>query len=454
MAWQIPFENTGTPIDLTTTDSLYVGEDIYVAAIVRGTGSDHTVVVDGTVAAGGEPVIILGNAGETGNTIHIGESGKVVSLGLAATPIAAIGILGNSGNLVNEGEIVATVNRGAGVGFAGGDATSVLTMTNSGTITTGSIGVLNGAAGGTFTLRNSGSIIAGEGAITEPAVGTLNFGAFVSVGTVGSQIVESLTKDTIINSGKMVGDIWLGGGDDLYDGRLGTVVAGEVRGEGGNDRIYTGAGNDTLLGGDGNDTLMGGAGADYLSGGAGIDRAAYTTAKAGLTVSLANSTLNTGDAKGDTFNSIENLTGSDFSDNLFGTNGINVISGGAGNDVIKGYNGNDTLAGGAGKDVFIFSSALNAASNVDTITDFIFADDTVQLDNAVFTALTTLGTLAAAAFRANTTGLAQDASDRIIYETDTGELYYDFNGNAAGGGVLFAKLDPGLGITNADFVVI
>ena len=57
-------------------------------------------------------------------------------------------------------------------------------------------------------------------------------------------------------------------------------------------------------------------------------------------------------------------------------------------------------------------------------------------------------------FRSNATGLAQDADDRIIYETDTGELYYDFNGNVAGGGVEFATLATTLGLTNADFVVI
>ena len=54
----------------------------------------------------------------------------------------------------------------------------------------------------------------------------------------------------------------------------------------------------------------------------------------------------------------------------------------------------------------------------------------------------------------NTTGLAQDASDRLIYESDTGELYYDSNGNAAGGSVLIAVLNPNLLLTNLDFTVI
>ena len=62
--------------------------------------------------------------------------------------------------------------------------------------------------------------------------------------------------------------------------------------------------------------------------------------------------------------------------------------------------------------------------------------------------------LTAAQFAANASGTAQDASDRIIYETDTGRLIYDSNGNVAGGDVHFATLDAGLAISNADFSVV
>ena len=57
-------------------------------------------------------------------------------------------------------------------------------------------------------------------------------------------------------------------------------------------------------------------------------------------------------------------------------------------------------------------------------------------------------------FWKSTTGTAHDSSDRIIYETDTGWLNYDSNGNAAGGGVHIAKLAPNLALTSADFIVI
>lgn len=73
---------------------------------------------------------------------------------------------------------------------------------------------------------------------------------------------------------------------------------------------------------------------------------------------------------------------------------------------------------------------------------------------AIFAALTPTGTLAAGAFWSNTTGLAHDADDRIIYNTVTGQLLYDANGTGAGGGILFATLtSKPTGVTNADFAV-
>lgn len=128
--------------------------------------------------------------------------------------------------------------------------------------------------------------------------------------------------------------------------------------------------------------------------------------------------------------------------------------GGGGADRLYGNIGNDTLTGGTGADAFVFHSAPNASTNVDRITDFSVADDSIWLENGVFTALAATGTLSAGAFVRNTTGLAQDASDRLIYESDTGELYYDSNGNAAGGSVLIAVLNPNLLLTNLDFTVI
>ena len=144
------------------------------------------------------------------------------------------------------------------------------------------------------------------------------------------------------------------------------------------------------------------------------------------------------------------LTGTNFNDVLEGNSGADVLSGGLGADRLFGGLGNDNLTGGAGSDSFVFNTAT--VSNIDTITDFNVAEDTIELENAIFTGLPTTGTLSAADFVIGTA--AGDASDRIIYNSATGALLYDSNGNAAGGSVQIATLQTGLLLTNADFLII
>ncbi|NOS89066.1 MAG: calcium-binding protein, partial [Methylococcaceae bacterium] len=49
---------------------------------------------------------------------------------------------------------------------------------------------------------------------------------------------------------------------------------------------------------------------------------------------------------------------------------------------------------------------------------------------------------------------AADANDYLIYNNETGALYYDNNGNASGGVTQIALLGTQLGLTHADFFVI
>lgn len=149
----------------------------------------------------------------------------------------------------------------------------------------------------------------------------------------------------------------------------------------------------------------------------------------------------------------QTLNGGFGSDTLRGGNGNDIISGEEGNDQLVGSNGNDTVTGGQGQDIFWFFTTLNASTNVDTVTDFTPLDDVMNLFRNVFTQIG-VGTLTATAFVINTTGLAEDASDRIIYQSNTGNLFYDTNGNAAGGSTLFAHLDPNLALTVNDFVIL
>jgi Ca2+-binding RTX toxin-like protein len=127
------------------------------------------------------------------------------------------------------------------------------------------------------------------------------------------------------------------------------------------------------------------------------------------------------------------------------------VRGNNGGNLINGGDGNDTLTGLGGQDVFLFNTALNAATNVDFITDFTVADDAIQLQNGVFTGLTA-GTLAANQFVIG--AAAQDADDRIVYDDTTGALFFDIDGAGGTAAVRFATVSAGLALTNNDFLVV
>lgn len=143
---------------------------------------------------------------------------------------------------------------------------------------------------------------------------------------------------------------------DVFDGGTADDV---LNGNGGNDVLRGANGDDTLNGGANNDALNGGRGADILDGGTGFDSAVYIMAGTGVTVNLTDSSLNTGEAAGDTYISIERVDGSRFADDitgnaednfLAGRGGNDVINGGLGADRILGDNGDDDLFGEAGND--------------------------------------------------------------------------------------------------------
>src|SRR5436190_2255534 len=135
------------------------------------------------------------------------------------------------------------------------------------------------------------------------------------------------------------------------------------------------------------------------------------------------------------------LTGNEFGNELYGNEGANVLNGGAGGDYLVGY---------GGADAFAFTTALGGG-NVDQIADFLSGTDTIQLDDAVFTGLTP-GALNANAFVTGTA--AQDADDRIVYDSATGALYFDADGNGAGAAVQFATLLGHPPIAAGDFTMI
>ena len=171
-------------------------------------------------------------------------------------------------------------------------------------------------------------------------------------------VVASLA-DSSVNTNDARGDTYvsienLAGsryGDKLYGNRNGNFLWGRE-------------GNDFLDGGSGRDNLTGGAGADTLRGGADSDFANYSDAARGVTASLANASINTNDARGDTYISIEGLMGSDFADSLYGNSESNALWGFDGNDIINGSGGDDVIVGEAGADDLTGGRAKTYSSSI------------------------------------------------------------------------------------------
>jgi Ca2+-binding RTX toxin-like protein len=135
------------------------------------------------------------------------------------------------------------------------------------------------------------------------------------------------------------------------DALVGDDGDNSLSGLSGDDFLDGGDGDDTLWGGWGNNTLKGGGGADTLIGSwQGIDTASYYDSPEGV-IALLNANAGAGgDAEGDTFEEIENVTGSAYADTLWGDDGVNELMGMDGNDTLKGFGGADSLHGGNGND--------------------------------------------------------------------------------------------------------
>ena len=234
-----------------------------------------------------------------------------------------------------------------------------------------------------------------------------------------------------------------------------------------NNLILGNSGNNALAGGDGNDTLDGGTGADTLDGGVGndtyfVDNAGDQVIETVSTQVLTPSgwgwggwaTVNLDSGGIDTVNASVNYTLGTNQENLTLTGDSNLTgSGNSLNNVLTGNSGNNTLTGGAGNDQFVFSSTLNAATNVDTITDFTSGSDKLVLDHLIFTSLAA-GNLAANSFVASASATPLDANDFILYNNVTGALYYDQDGNGAGSAVQFASLGGNPALNTLDFSII
>jgi Ca2+-binding RTX toxin-like protein len=295
-------------------------------------------------------------------TTNVGTGGEAAGDVL----ISIENLIGGSGNDTFAG--AAGLQANGFDGRTGNDTVSYAAATQGlvASLTTGLAGVsqTNDAAGDTFTSienltgtafddtligDNAANIITG-GRGNNMLEGLGSADSFIGAGDIdtvsyahsGSGVVSSLT--TLFNAGPAVTQTGDASGDTYVS--IENMVGSDYA-----DTLIANGLVSTLSGGAGDDVLEGMGGADVIDGGSGTDTASYihsaSAVKASLTTTIAGF-FSDGDAGGDTYISIENLTGSQSNDTLIGDGNANVLDGGTGDDVLEGMGGGDTLIGGTG----------------------------------------------------------------------------------------------------------
>lgn len=192
----------------------------------------------------------------------------------------------------------------------------------------------------------------------KPATVQLGLGQAPTAG--GDVIVGTEASDSISGGGGNDVVCALGGNDRLFGGNgndrlIGGDGSDVLYGEAGIDVIHGNDGNDGISGGTEADAIYGGAGGDKIYGGSGIDTVSYTSATAGIKVTIDN-IANDGNAaderKDDIRTDVERINGSPYADSLLGNAGVNHFYGVGGADLLYGYGGNDYLNGGTHADTF------------------------------------------------------------------------------------------------------
>ena len=241
------------------------------------------------------------------------------------------------------------------------------------------------------------------------------------------------------------------------------------------NNLMTGnSGNNTLIGNDGNDILDGGLGVDTLKGGAGNDTYVVDNLADVIDESLNNG-VDTAQSLNDYIlgNHVENLvllddadlngTGNNLANLITGNSGDNILNGGSENDTLIGEAGNDVLDGGiandilygrSGADEFLYDSgvAFSAADfGSDRIGDFNRSEgDQIVLGKTTFSLMSANGngfSIADEFDSVNTDNAAKGSDARIVYSSETGNMFYNDNGGTIGGESILTNLSDDSGIT-------
>ncbi len=209
-------------------------------------------------------------------------------------------------------------------------------------ITNANLDSLEGvAANDAFTISENGQLVAedvtadnGNGADVEP-INVMAVNGFSA--NVGTQITLSSGALLTVNT------------DGTFDydanGAFEFVPEGETITDAFTYRVGASTATVTIIinGEDNDDTFDGVTLSGAINGGLGNNTISYESSGVGVTVSLADASVNTGDAAGDTYIKIQNILGTVLDDTLTGNDGNNIIIGGLGADSMAGGDGIDTL---------------------------------------------------------------------------------------------------------------
>jgi Ca2+-binding RTX toxin-like protein len=401
---------------------------------------------DTMIGGKGNDTYIVDNTGdkvqETSTGTDTVESSITYSLGtnlehLTLTGTAAINGTGNSLNNTIVGNSANNILSGG----AGNDRLNGAE---------GQDRMTGGTGNDTYIIDHLGDVVveqANEGIDSVQSSITYSLGANVEqLILTGIEAING-TGNTLNNT--IVGN----SANNILNGGAGTDT---LSGDAGDDTLNGGTGNDTLNGGDGNDNLNGGSGVDRMTGGSGND--IYLVDNTGDIISEVSTDPTEVDNVLASISytlviNVENLT-------LTGTAGIsgqgnilnNIIIGNSGANNLYGGAGDDTLTGGGGSDRFQFRSTTEG---IDTITDLVSGTDKIEISASGFGGGLVAGLLSNAQLAiVSEEAVATEASQRFLYNSTTGALFFDADGNGEGAAVQFATLSSPTTLVAGDFVMV
>lgn len=220
----------------------------------------------------------------------------------------------------------------------------------------------------------------------------------------------------------------------------GNNLANNIAGNNGVNIINGGGGIDSMNGLLGNDLYYVDNASDVVL--EGVNAGTLDRVLTSVNYSLgANQQIELFSTTNSTLTTAISLTGNNVANRILGNNGANSINGGLANDF---------LTGGLGADRFLFNTAIAGGGNVDTIADFNHLIDDIQLFQTIFTGIG--ATLDATELRLGTS--ATTTAQRIVYDSATGNLFFDSDGSNATAQVQFAKVTAATVLDVSDFIMV